>query len=307
VAIEFDLLLGRALIAAAWADGELGPEEREALEDLLLALDDISADTWRALHADFDRPFGAEHRERLFAELEDALEDEENRARTRSVVSGLLRRLPPDTPEAKLLDELRRSAATVTHGEPVPTAGNFFSRLGGALANGLGREVGQIRRRRDEGDDWEASLRTRLAHFWPADEEMPDDETLHRLCTGAAILAHVVRLDDVVDDGEREALHEALSRHWGLGPAAARLATELVLDETAGGLDLHVLLREFQRITPEEERKRFLAAVMQVAAGDGSATYDEIEEVRRIGRGLLLSHEHFIAAKLAVPGDHRET
>jgi uncharacterized tellurite resistance protein B-like protein len=307
VAIEFDLLLGRALIAAAWADGELGPGEREALEDLLLALDDISADTWRALHADLDRPFGAEHRERLFTELQDALRNEENRARTRAVVSGLLRRLPPGTPEAELLDELRQSAATITHEADSRIEGGFFARLGGALANGLGREVGQIRRRRDEGNDWEASLRARLAHFWPTDEEMPDDDTLHRLCTGAAILAHVIRLDDVVDHGERAALDEALSRHWGLGPDAARLATELVLDETAGGLDLHLLLREFQRVTPEEERKRFLAAVMRVAAGDGSATYDEIEEVRKIGRGLLLSHEHFIAAKLAIPGEKRET
>ena len=77
--------------------------------------------------------------------------------------------------------------------------------------------------------------------------------------------------------------------------------------ETAGGLDLHLLLREFQRSTSEDERKRFLAAVFTVAAGDGTATYDEIEEVRRIGRGLLRSHQHFISAKLAVPGTRRDT
>ena len=43
------------------------------------------------------------------------------------------------------------------------------------------------------------------------------------------------------------------------------------------------------------------------AAGDGTASYDEIEEVRRIGRGLLLSHQHFISAKLEVPDSRRDT
>ena len=73
MATDPDLLLGRALIAAAWADGKLDEAERDALEDLLLEIDDISPDSWRALHADLQRPFDPGHRERLFAELDEAL------------------------------------------------------------------------------------------------------------------------------------------------------------------------------------------------------------------------------------------
>ena len=301
---DIDLLLGRALIAAAWSDGQLGSSEREALEDLLLGLDGITPDTWRALHADLDRPFDPEHRERLFAELEEALSDQESRERSRRQVGQLVRRLPADSEESRALGRLTDLLARPADTAP---ATGMFSRLGGALSRGLGPHVGKLKSRRQEERRWEESLRSRLAAHWPDSEDWPDDDELHRICTGAAILAHVVRLDGAIDPGEREALDQALIGQWGLGESAARLATELVLDETAGGLDLHLLLRGFQRVTSEEERIRFLAAVFAVAAGDGLASFDEIEEVRRIGRGLLLSHQHFIAAKLSLPGAERET
>lgn len=303
---DIDLLTGRALLAAAWADGELDQTEREALEDLFLQIDDLAPDTWRALHADLERPIGPEHRRLVFSELEEALTDPARRQRAAQFVQLMKRRLPDHSEEARALDEL----ATALSSNPGPTSARpdgLFSRLGAALGNGLARHSGLLRQNRETGLRWEESLRQRLAHHWPEDEDWPGDDELHRICTGAAILAYVARLDGRVAPGERDALRRALAEQWGLGEAAARLATELALDETAVGLDLHALLREFQRATTEEERQRFLAAVFTVAAGDGTATYDEIEEVRRIGRGLLLSHQHFIEAKLSVPAQRRET
>jgi uncharacterized tellurite resistance protein B-like protein len=302
---DIDLLLGRALIAAAWSDGQLDASEREALEDLLLGLDGITPDTWRALHTDLERPFDPEHRERLFVELEAALTDQDSRERSGRQIARLIHRLPAESEESRALGQLAELLARPSS-DTTPATG-MFSRLGGALTNGLGRHAARLKSRREEERRWENSLRSRLAVHWPASEDWPEDDELHRLCTGAAILAHVVRLDGAVNPGEREALDRALINQWGLSAGSARLATELVLDETAGGIDLHLLLREFQRVTTEDERTRFLAAVFTVAASDGRASYDEIEEVRRIGRGLLLSHQHFITAKLSVPGEKRET
>ena len=299
-----DLVLGRALIAAVWTDGELDDAEREALEDLLLGMDGIAPDTWRALHADLERPVEPEHRERLFKEFESAFENSAARDRAARLVEQMIQRLSPGSSEASALEELARG---LPEAESAPAATGILSRLGAALGNGLGLHSGALRREAESERAWENSLKERLANHWPEDEDWPEPDDLHRICAGAAILAHVVRLDGAIDPGELDALRAALQRQWGLGDAAARLATELVLDETAGGLDLHLLLREFQRSTSEDERKRFLAAVFTVAAGDGTATYDEIEEVRRIGRGLLLSHQHFISAKLAVPGTRRDT
>lgn len=303
---DTDLLIGRALIAAAWADGQLDETEREALEDLLLEIDDLSPDTWRALHADLERPFDPDHRRRIFTDLEEALANPAQRERAARFVDQLRHRLATDSDEARVLAGLSGALASGESGAPARPEG-LFARLGQALSGGLARHGGIVRRNREDEQQWEASLRERLARHWPESEDWPEEDELHRLCTGAAILAHVVRLDGRVAGGERDALRRALVDQWGLGDSAARLATELVLDETAGGLDLHLLLRQFQRATTEAERQRFLAAVFTVAAGDGTATYDEIEEVRRIGRGLLLSHQHFISAKLSVPAKSRDT
>lgn len=303
---DLDLLIGRALLAAAWADGQLDDAERDALEDLLLEIDDLAPDTWRALHADLDRPFDPDHRRRVFAELDEALTHPAQRQRAAGFVRQMKRRLPPRSEEAQILAGLAESLATGETATPHRPEG-LFARLGTVLSGGLALHSQRVQQDRQAGTLWESSLRERLAQHWPADEDWPAEDDLHRVCIGAAILAHVARLDGRVARGELDALNRALVEQWGLGPSAARLATELVLDETAGGVDLHLLLREFQRCTSEEERQRFLAAVFTVAAGDGTATYDEIEEVRRIGRGLLLSHQHFIAAKLQVPADHRET
>jgi hypothetical protein len=43
-----------------------------------------------------------------------------------------------------------------------------------------------------------------------------------------------------------------------------------------------------------------------VAAADGHASYDEIEEIRQISRTLKLPHEAFIDAKLRVPREQRQ-
>mgnify|MGYP001818709603 FL=1 len=43
-----------------------------------------------------------------------------------------------------------------------------------------------------------------------------------------------------------------------------------------------------------------------VAAADGVARYDEIEEIRGLAQTLKLSHRQFIKAKLKLPRERRE-
>jgi len=303
----FALLLGRVMIAAAWADGELDADERVALEDLLFSMPDLDADTWRALRAELDRPFDATHRATLVADLEAALDDADNRVRARTTLADLIERVGPDSDEGQALREALDTvdAASEEAAETEPNGG-WMGRFRRALGGSLERHAGQLMRARERTVDLQTGLKKRLEDHWPVDQELPDDDTLRRLALGAGILAHLVRLDDVVEAGERKALVDGLTEQWGLDADTSSLVADLALDETAGGVDLHVLLRDFVEITDEPERQRFLAAVFRVAAGDGRATYDEIEEVRRIGRGLLLSHRHFIAAKMTLPGGLRE-
>lgn len=304
----FALVLGRVMIAAAWADGALDADERVALEDLLFSMPDLDANTWRALRAELARPFDESHRATLLADLERALDDADTRVRAREALGELSERLGADSDEGRALQDALDAVDAASESARTDDAPNgWMKRFGRALGGSLGRHAGTLVRARSEQEALCAALQRRIEDHWPADEARPDDDELQRLALGAGILAHVVRLDDVVESGERDALIEGLTEQWGLGEGAARVVAELALDEVAGGVDLHCLLREFGERTDESQRQRFLAAVFRVAAGDGRATYDEIEEVRRIGRGLLLSHRHFIAAKMSLPSRYRET
>lgn len=304
----FALLLGRVMIAAAWADGELDADERAALEDLLFSMPDLDADTWRALRAELDRPFDEQHRATLVRDLETALGDADTRMRARKALESLIDRLGAESDEGRALEQALETVNAASEQAATADADTgWVGRFRRALGGTLGRHASQMMRARTDKDALGVALRTRFEDHWPEDEILPDEDELHRLALGAGILAHLVRLDDVVESGEREALIEALTDQWGLRPATAQRVAELALDETAGGVDLHVLLREFVAVTEEDQRQRFLAAVFRVAAGDGRASFDEIEEVRRIGRGLLLSHRHFIAAKLSLPERFRES
>lgn len=297
------LALGRVLIAAAWADGALSPTERAALEDLLYSMPGLDGESWRALAADIDRPFPAEHLPVLIDHLQTQIRDEAAREQARTAVEQLADRLGGGTPEAAALHEvLDRIAGDRSANAPGTTADDgWWSRLRGSLRHHAERLVNVGDRERDV----ERALDARIAATLP-DLEALDADALRRLSLAASILAHVVRIDGVVEAGERDALRAALEEQYGLEADIAAVVTELALDEVADGIDLHALLRDFTKVSTEEHRQRFLAAVFRVAAGDGRASLDEIEEVRRIGRGLLLSHRHFIAAKLTLPGQQRE-
>jgi hypothetical protein len=43
-----------------------------------------------------------------------------------------------------------------------------------------------------------------------------------------------------------------------------------------------------------------------IAAADGEACYEEIEEIRAIAQSLKLSHRQFIDAKLKIPPEQRQ-
>lgn len=302
-AASFNLALGRVLLAAALADGELDAEERRALEDLLFRLPGWNVEDWRAIEAelegrrptpDLDSASQALHREVL------DLGDQEV---VRATLESLRQRLPEDSAEVEALGEALRMALGEPSEKPEP---GLLGRLRSAITTPLQRRVAALRSSDERQRSLEASFAERVRRHWPDDVPTPEEDELHHLCVGAAILGHVAHIDDSLEEGEVEAMRQALVEHWGIEEAEAEVVTEIALEESRQGIDLYASMRDFFRQSDEDERRRFLAAVFQVAAGDGRATIEEIEEIRAIGRGMLLSHQHFIEAKLSLDRDQRE-
>jgi uncharacterized tellurite resistance protein B-like protein len=65
------------------------------------------------------------------------------------------------------------------------------------------------------------------------------------------------------------------------------------------------MIKEIASDSAVEERRRVLQTLFAVAHSDGKISFDEIEEIRVVARGLKLTHKDFIDAKLSVLGIER--
>ena len=99
---------------------------------------------------------------------------------------------------------------------------------------------------------------------------------------------------------------DALHEHWHLDAEQAAFVAGVAISETASLMDRYRLAREFATVCGPLERAEFLDVLFAVAAADGVASYDEIEEIRGIAQTLKLSHRQFIDAKLKLPRERRE-
>jgi uncharacterized tellurite resistance protein B-like protein len=88
--------------------------------------------------------------------------------------------------------------------------------------------------------------------------------------------------------------------------SSEHLIMTLAISETASLLDPYRLARQFADACGPRERAEFLDVLFAVAAADGEASYEEIEEIRAIAQSLKLSHRQFIDAKLKIPRARRQ-
>jgi len=129
---------------------------------------------------------------------------------------------------------------------------------------------------------------------------------MRKLSLAGGLMARIAYVDRQVSASEDKAIEQALQDHWRISPAAAGLVSKIALSEISQGLDYYRLTRQFFESTDEEERVRFLDVLFAIAASDRQASNEEMEDIRTIANGLLLTHQQFIDAKLRIPNAQRE-
>ena len=97
-----------------------------------------------------------------------------------------------------------------------------------------------------------------------------------------------------------------MQKHWGVSAVEAGVVAKAAAANIQADLDYYRLTRAFFETTSEDERVRFLDVLFAVTTSDGQASYEEVEEIRQIASGLLLTHQQFIEAKLKVPAGLRD-
>jgi uncharacterized tellurite resistance protein B-like protein len=132
-----------------------------------------------------------------------------------------------------------------------------------------------------------------------ADLDLGEDE-LRKLSLAGGLMAQVAWVHPNVSDAEVALMVDALQQHWHLAPEEAEFVAQVAISETATLLDRYRLARRFAEVCDHQDRSEFLNVLFAVAAADGHASPEEVEEIRGIARSLKLSHQEFIDAKLQV-------
>jgi uncharacterized tellurite resistance protein B-like protein len=299
------MTLGKVIVAAAWADGEVAHDEVNSLKDLLFHLPNLNARQWAELEIYLESPVDAAERTRLVEELHGEIRSVEDKQLAISALRDLVEADGVITQEeTQVLNEI----TTAIESADTSMIGSFSRLMRGPVqrrsevaANAPNREANfedfvknkvyyNVRRRMqmDEGEDLRLS-----------------DNEIRRLSMAGGLMARIARLDNTVADEEFKAMTGALERDWGLNHEQATFVTEVAISSEISSMDYFRLARDFFDVNTAEERLRFLDALFNVAVADGEVSMDEIEEIRLISKSLKMSHEEFIAAKVKIPREKR--
>jgi len=288
--------LAKLLIASAWADGELGPEEINCLKDLIFTLGQFSGEDWSRLQIYMDSPVSDKERRTLL----DNVLAEIKTADDKEFVLKSLRRLfcadgVIDDKEMPVLNEFTQAVSGVKT--------DLFSRLSKMLTSTIDRRKSTYQsglQREDRIDDF---IKNTIYYQLESEGKVPADlgaEKVRQLCLAAGLLARVANIDEDISVAERDAIKGVLSRSWGLSELEARAVTDICCHRILKGLDYFRLTRGFFECTTLDARRSFLVCLFKVANASDKVSNDEIEEIRRISDALKLTHADFIAAKLTI-------
>jgi len=301
---SFILTLGKVLIAAAWADGEISTDEVNCLKDLLFMLPGLTGREWASLEMYIEAPVGAAERERLVQQLGETMRS----AKDRQLALEFLDRLAdadgvPSSDERVIIGSMRKEIRS--------TGVGLFSQLSHVLEAALQRREQALQQAPNRENHFEDYIKNKVYYgiqrrmdLGEAELAIPEDR-LRKLCLAGGLMARVARVDLDVTQQELQAMVSALQDGWGLSADEAHFVTEVAISEIGPDMDYYRLTRQFFTTTDELERTSFLRVLFAIAAADGMASADEIEEIRTIANTLRLSHRQFIDAKLTLPADHR--
>ncbi len=302
---SFILELGKLFIAAAWADGTLSTEEVNGLKELLFQLPDISGEEWMELELYMASPVGEAERQRLLERVLGRMRSAGDKGLALETIEKLMsqgaseggqqtevvKQLRDDLEQGSggFLDHFRRPFRRMLNlrGQMYSEEHDRESRLEDFIKNTIYFQVTM-------------ELRDRGITF-----DLPDAE-IRKLCLAAGLMARVAGVDHVVSAEETQVMGEVLQRHWTLTKEQAQLVAKISHHRIFRGLDSVRLVKRFKDLTTRTERKEFLHCLFEVANAADQTSFEEIEEIRSITKGMDLSHQDFLDAKLAISREDRK-
>ncbi len=300
------LSLAKVIIAAAWADGDVDPEEINSLKDLLFRLPELTGREWAMLEMYIEAPIGARERDGLVMQLQAELATPADKALALSALDELIHAdgIVTET-EKTIVEEIKTAIEEVDV--------SLFGQLARLIQGPVTRRslaAGGTPNREEHFEDfiknkvfYEVRRRMELGE---AEFDIPEAD-LRKLSLAGGLMARVAHVDREIQDSEINYMIEILVKDWDVKTHEAAFIAEIALNEASPDLDYYRLTRRFFESTSAEEREAFLDVLFDVAAADGFVSNEELEEIRTISNTLKLTHRQYINAKLKIPRELRAT
>ncbi|MEE8568937.1 MAG: TerB family tellurite resistance protein [Anaerolineales bacterium] len=301
---NFILTLGKVIIAAAWADGEVAHEEVNCLKDLLFRLPGLTGREWAMLDMYIESPVGAAERERLVEQLQNELRSSRDKSLALQNLDDMVAADGIVSEEEKaIIEEIKSQIETANV--------SIFGQLGRVVKDSIQRREAALSDAPNREEHLEDFIKNKVYYgvqrrleLGEVSLDIPEDR-LRKLSMVGGLMARIAHVDLVVTNEEFKAIVNSLKNEWGISQDEATFVTEVAVSEVGPDMDYYRLTREFFTSTTEEERRKFLNVLFSVANADGFVSSKEIEEVRTIANSLRLTHKQFIDAKLTIPKDQR--
>jgi uncharacterized tellurite resistance protein B-like protein/DnaJ-domain-containing protein 1 len=301
------IALAKVVIAAAWADGHLAPDEVNSLKNMLAEAGQtagsgemaLTMQDWAELDIYLYSPVGPDERRRLVEELAASMRGPRDRALAFAALDALVAADRVTTDEERQVAAEIRSALERADVGPLGALGGLLRRGFGVKAAGPNREqfIDEFLNNRVY-----YAVRVRLGKSPEEELGIPADEA-RSLALAGGILATVARVDANVAEAERARIVAALEQGWGISHDRAVLVAEAAIEESKANLDPYTLTYAFAQSADVETRVRFLDALFAVAAADGAISSEESAEISRITSAIRLEQRHFVEAKRKALGN----
>ncbi len=281
--------LAKLLLAIAWADGSLHPEEEQTLKEVIGLLPMLTAAEWAAIELYLLTPITADERAQLLSNVQALMRSPNDKQIALQAIDAMVQAdgtMPAD--EAAVAQSVRDALASVD-----------VSVLG-LLRSIVARTT--------------PTQRERLLPLWQTNPVLylvrakgvtAGDDPMEVAALAAAIMAQVVRVTPATAEQERPVLVEALATDWGRSPAEAEQLADAALELLTRSVDFQRIARELARRSTEAQRAALLDTLFTVANAADNVSPREIDEIRVITDRLNLVQHQFIAAKRKIPAAER--
>jgi len=285
---KLSLALAKVVAVAAWADGEVAPEERDCLMDLLYQLPGLSLKDWRTVQKLLEHPVTPSVRTRYMNQLVRLVNTDQSKF---FALYALERMIEADgfivDEERELVQEFIESVGVF----PLEAMSLLLRILESPMqrrsvaANLTERELASVDQVIDgRVDDWMEG------EFGLEDRTRTE---LRRLCLAGILLARVIHADDLIDEREVATAIDFLINHWRLEREQAEFIMIVSLSDAFNELDTLRVSRWLFEETSLSERRRFLELLFEVATVDGHLDEREIDEIMHLCANLRLDHLDF--------------